>query len=164
VADEAVFTVGIGEMKVGRAPHRLLAVGLGSCVAVAMVDRDRRCGGMAHVMLPFLPKRVREGANLLKYADHALIQMVTAILGVGGRKENLVAKMCGGANMFGAPRGDLFLDVGSRNVEAVRRKLAELAIPLVAEETGGHQGRSVELSLETGQVKVRSLWKEIKVL
>ena len=44
--------VGMGEGAVAVDPQVLSSPGIGSCVAVALYDSERRIGGMAHVMLP----------------------------------------------------------------------------------------------------------------
>ncbi len=154
---EAILRVGIGEMKVAAPPSRISAVGIGSCVAVALRDRETGVGGMAHIMLPWMPKRPRSGANLLKYADFAIDRMVEEILRDGGRKRGLGAKIIGGAHMFEGTSSVFPMDIGGRNIEAVKRKLDQLGIPIIAEDTGGNWGRSVELRLADGLVCVRSV-------
>jgi chemotaxis protein CheD len=162
-ADVEVISVRIGEMKVAEAPAVLVAVGIGSCVAVTLRDRDRGTGGMAHVMLPWLPRRPREGTNRLKYADFAIEGMVEEILGRGGATGRLAAKLVGGAHMFRMSRNAV-LDIGARNLEACRRKLRQLEIPILAEDVGGSWGRSIELSLTDGSVLVRSIRREVTLL
>jgi chemotaxis protein CheD len=161
---ELTVNVGIGEMKVTRPPGTMTALGIGSCVVV--VVRDKLCGaaGMAHIMLPWVPKRVREGANLFKYADYALDRMVERILESGGSRRHLVSKLVGGAHMFDLNRSTFPLNIGMRNLDAVRRKLQQLDIPLLAEEAGGSQGRSLELRLEDGSVRVWSVRHEARVI
>ena len=48
----------------------------------------------------------------------------------GARPAGLIAKIAGGARMFGAPSG--MLDIGQQNVVAVRECLAQEGIRLVA--------------------------------
>jgi len=156
---EEVITVRIGEMKVGSSPSKLTAVGLGSCVAIFIRDSRKGVGGMAHAMLPWLPKEPRSGANLMKYADFAIEKMVGEILDAGGAVENLEAKIAGGAHMFEGSQGEFSMDVGERNLEAARKKLSQMEIPLVSEDAGGRYGRSVVAQLEDGRVRVRSLKK-----
>ena len=44
--------VRMGEYAVARGDGMLLALGLGSCVAVILLDRHARVGGMGHVVRP----------------------------------------------------------------------------------------------------------------
>lgn len=46
------IVVGMGELAVGFSGDCLAALGLGSCVSVALADPERKVAGLAHVMLP----------------------------------------------------------------------------------------------------------------
>ncbi|MDB4285482.1 hypothetical protein N9903_01075 [bacterium] len=48
-------------------------------------------------------------------------------------------------------------DIGRRNVTAVRSILEKLEIPLIAEDTGGTRGRSVEFRVENGAMLIRTI-------
>ena len=76
-------------------------------------------------------------------------------LGVRIKKDLIRAKLAGGANMFpDISRSD---HIGKRNVDAAKKALTELRIPLIAEDTGGTYGRTIVLDTATGKLKVRSL-------
>ena len=83
---------------------------------------------------------------------------------LGARQERVQAKIVGGASMFGnlIPAGGI--NIGERNVAAVRDALADAQIPIVAEDTGSDYGRSVFLYVLSGRVEVRSLRKGSRVL
>lgn len=159
-----LINVGMGEMKVARPPSILTALGVGSCVVVMVRDGKSGAAGMAHIMLPWIPKKVREGANLYKYADYALDRMVERLLEIGVSRGDLTAKLAGGAHMFEHQRSAFPLNVGVRNLEAVRRKLRQLDIPLLAEETGGSQGRSLEMRLDDGSVRVWTIRSDGRII
>jgi chemotaxis protein CheD len=151
-----VHRVGMGEYRVDCAPNRLLAFGLGSCVAVFLYSREVSVGGLAHVMLP-------EGASLrkvttqpAKFADLALDLIVQDLGRHGASHDWLSAKIFGGANMF--PMIDMGgrPPIGERNVAAVREVLGRFGIPITAAETGGEFGRTVEADLGTGAATVRA--------
>jgi chemotaxis protein CheD len=74
----------------------------------------------------------------------------------------LVAKLMGGAAMFKTDTG--LASVGERNLQEVRKQLALLRIPVLAEDTGGGHARTVELHLDSGIVVVRSYMYGIKEL
>ena len=157
---EIVLHVKIAEFKVAANPAVFRIVGLGSCVAVALYDPAGQSGGMAHILLPGpAPEPGTEewtaSRNPIKYADRAIAALVEALAAKGSRIQGLVAKIAGGANMFSAADGvDNFSPVkprvGERNVEAVRKLLDSLAIPVRGEETGGSVGRNVSFDLATG--------------
>jgi chemotaxis protein CheD len=66
--------------------------------------------------------------------------------------------MAGGAQMFSVGgSGESILKIGSRNVEACRKALVGLGIPIVAEDTGGTWGRTVVLFAESGILEIRAI-------
>jgi len=67
--------------------------------------------------------------------------------------------------MFNLPgSGQGLLAVGNRNIEATKNLLAQLNIPLVASDTGGNKGRSIEFSTETWVLTVKTLGKSVQML
>jgi chemotaxis protein CheD len=56
------------------------------------------------------------------------------------------------------------MNIGERNVAAVRDVLQSAKIPIVAADTGSDHGRSVYLSVDDGRVEVRSLRKGTNVI
>ena len=93
--------VGIAELKTAGSGETLTSLGLGSCVAVAIYDRQMRIGALAHVMLPSkdFGKR-REGENMLKYADIAVPEALSLLESKGCNRIFMEAKIAGGACMF----------------------------------------------------------------
>ncbi len=165
--------VGIADLQIASAPAILVSYGLGSCIGVGLCDPYRKIGGLAHVMLPSIATGGR-GGDPLKYADTAVEAIVARMIEAGCARGALLAKMAGGADMFAAaeprvqagadPRGDARPRIGERNAQAVRAKLQEMGIPLVAEDVGGSHGRTVELVPATGDLVVRSVRKGCKIL
>lgn len=151
--DSLLVEIGIGELVVAQAPKRILTPALGSCVAVAIYDPFTHRGGLAHVMLPTVTKESQRQL-VGRYAELAVPELVNMLRDAGSLRTRLWAKVAGGAAMF---RGDsVGQGVGARNVAEVRRQLALMSIPLLAEDTGEAHARTVELVLETGEFVVRS--------
>jgi chemotaxis protein CheD len=152
------IAVGIADLRTGGPGDVLAAVGLGSCVAVAVHDRVRRRGSLAHIMLPQLADGLRRaGENLRKYADVAVPEAIRALEYIGCRRADLGAKIAGGANIFDMARGAEGGDIGSRNVEAVLRALEEQGLALLGSDVGGREGRTVEFSIDTGELAVKTV-------
>ena len=82
------------------------------------------------------------------------------VLAMGAKRERLVAKIAGGAQMFSMNTNNPMLRVGDRNVQAVRKKLDELNIPIIAADTGENYGRTVIFYPETGEYLIRAIGKE----
>jgi len=147
--------VAIADCAVARDDARLVTIGLGSCVAIALHAPAERAGGLAHIMLPnaaLSTDHTRPG----KFAGSAVPHMLEQLrgLGVTGRVE---ARLVGGASMFEPllPIGSIPL--GSRNVVAARAACAAAGISVVAEDTGGGHGRSVYFDVQDGRLLVRSV-------
>ena len=156
--------VGIAEWQVLGAPGRLVTLGLGSCVGIALYDPRNRLGGLAHIMLPD-SSQFQDRSNRAKFADLAIPDLVAALGRQGARPGRLVAKIAGGAQMFtSGDRHLTLLNIGQRNAAMVRKTLADLAIPLVAEDTGGNYGRTMIFDLEKGDVLIRTIGQPIKVI
>jgi len=145
--------VRISETKVAKGDAVLVCYGLGSCVAVAIYDEEQEVGGMAHVLLPGSP---RPGDNPSKYSDTSIENLVEKIQKMGGARENMKAKVVGGANMFSWVSHETKKTIGERNARAVLKKLKEMNIRVVAEHTGGTQGRTVEFFAGKGALILRN--------
>lgn len=144
--------VGISEMRIAAAPALLVSYGLGSCLGIALYDAERRIGGLAHTLLPAAHPNFGERPG--KFVDAAIRQMVEALLSQGAKPDRLVAKIAGGANMFAAAGLGADGGIGQRNVSAAKRVLEDFGIALLAEDTGGSNGRTIEFDLATGTLLV----------
>lgn len=152
------IAVGIAELRIGGPGEVLAAIGLGSCVAVAVRDRARLRGSLAHIMLPQQSDGMRRpGENMHKYADIAVPEAIRALEYIGCRRADMEAKIAGGASIFDLGRGAEGGDIGSRNIEAVIRALEEQGIPLLGSDVGGREGRTVEFSIDSGELAVKTV-------
>lgn len=149
--------IGISEFKTGRAPAVLVTYGLGSCLGIALYDPRKQLGGLAHTLLPQSRPRGEEKARETKYVDIAIRLMMEELIELGAEKRSLQAKICGGANMFEPLHPTTAEGIGARNAKAARETLELLGIPLLAEDVGGHHGRTVEFDLANGELRVRSI-------
>ena len=138
-------------------------IGLGSCVAIVLHDAAAQVGGLAHVLLPN-EAMSRDKSNPAKFPTTAVPLMLSEMRKLGASPERIRAKIIGGASMFGnlIPAGGI--NIGERNVAAVREVLAGANLPIIAEDTGSDYGRSVFLYVLSGRVEVRSLRKGSRVL
>lgn len=142
----------------------LNTIGLGSCVAIALYDRESRVGGLAHILLPSLAMS-RETTNPAKFPQTIVPLMLEEMRALGAASTARIwAKIVGGASMFGQLGAGSGINVGERNIAATREVLTEMGIPLLAEDTGLDYGRSVYFHLGDGRVEVRSLKKGDRVI
>jgi len=156
-----VIKVGMADLKVCVSPNAVTTLGLGSCVGIAIRDPATKIGGLAHIMLPD-STQIRDNSNIPKFADTGIEELVRQIVAKGARRSGLVAKIAGGAQMFNF--GSNSIRVGDRNVEATKKKLQQMGIPILAEDTGKDYGRTVIFYPETGDFVIRSVGKPEKTI
>lgn len=158
-----LIKVGMADFKVGSNPSSLISYGLGSCVGIALYDPISKVGGLAHIMLPD-SKQARSSENPAKFADTALPLMLDEMIKLGAVKVRVTAKIAGGAQMFSFANATDIMRVGERNAEAVKNVLKKMEIRVVAEDTGGNYGRTVELKTDSGIYRVKTIDKGEKEL
>jgi len=151
----AVIVVGMADLKVAKHPDKLTTLGLGSCVGITLFDRNKKIGGMAHCMLPTY--KGFEGQNIAKFVDSAVIELINQLVRIGASRPALVAKIAGGAHMFGRSQNSDMLKIGERNAAAGLAILRQLSIPVQANDTGGTHGRTIELDIDSGALKIRTV-------
>jgi len=151
--------VGMADLNTCASPDTITTLGLGSCVGVVLWDAEKKVCGMVHVMLPD-STAITNNQNVAKFADTGVEECLKRVLQLGAKRERLIAKIAGGSQMFSANSNSPLLRVGDRNVEAVKKKLNELKIPLVAEDTGKNYGRTVVFHPETGGYYIRAIGQE----
>lgn len=148
--------VRVAEIRTGRGTGKLVALGLGSCVAIILWDPATRIGGMAHILLPAPPPRHNDVPHG-RYAQTAVPELLHRMVQEGADRSSIVARLVGGAAMFANLIAPGLIHSGERNVLASRHALHAAAIPLQSEWVGEDFGRSVELHLATGRVEASSV-------
>jgi chemotaxis protein CheD len=101
-----------------------------------------------------LPRGAGSGSAAARFADVAVPRLIAALLELGSRKDDLQAKLFGGAAVIEAFR-DQESHLGTSNVEVARALLKDQGIPVVAEDVGGHRGRKVIFLTDSGIALVR---------
>ncbi len=159
-----VIKVGMADLKTCLPPNTITTLGLGSCVGVAIRDTSNKVGGLAHVMLPDSTAIRNSQTNIAKFADTGVVELVRQMEALGAVRRRMVAKIAGGATMFAMSSKSSAMQVGDRNVEAVKAKLKELGIPLLAQDTGLNYGRTVIFNPETGDFIIKTAGKGESVI
>lgn len=155
--------VGIGDYKIAKSPDKLMTIGLGSCIGIALIDNKRECAALIHILLPD-STRFKEITNPIKYADIAIPRVVDELIKFGSEKKNIVAKIAGGAAMFKFTSVNIGGDIGYQNAKKVKEVLAQMGIEVKGEATGGNKGRSMFVTPQDGRVSIRVVGDEIKDL
>lgn len=150
------ITIGIGDLKVCRAPDVLVTYALGSCVGVCLLDSAVSVGGLSHIMLPE-SSGMSAASTPMRFADTALPMLIRQMESMGASKARMKAKIAGGATMF-ATASDKF-NIGERNIAAVKKILNENHIPIIAQDIGLDYGRTQFFYPETGIMEIRAAAK-----
>ena len=116
--------VQIGKIEVAKGSDCLTASGVGSCLIITLYDPKHKIGALAHAMLPnhhTLPvvSDLDHGSRVTnhesqdtKYVDVAIDELVKRMEVQSTKREDVEAKLIGGANMFPAFESD----IGKENV------------------------------------------------
>lgn len=152
--------VKMADYAVGEQGLLLATLGLGSCVGIALYDSFRKIGGLIHIMLPENPGQKK----IVKYADTGIPFLISELEDMGASKRRMTAKIVGGAGMFKFEGGDPVMQIGRRNVEAVKNILKEENIKIIGEDVGKDYGRSMYFYLDDGKVEVKSFSRDLLII
>lgn len=131
----------------------LLVTVLGSCVAACIRDVRTGIGGMNHFMLPDSEAEQTE-ANGARYGTYAMDVLISHLLKLGARRENLEAKVFGGGNVL---PGLVQANVGHKNAAFVERFLNTENIRIAARDLAAGHPRKVYYFPANGRVLVKRL-------
>jgi chemotaxis protein CheD len=133
-------------------PHIVDTV-LGSCVSVILYDVKIKVGGINHYMLPLWNG---QGLATAKYGNIAIEMLIEKVLKIGATKQNIIAKVFGGAHQFGG-----LLNVGDRNIQMAIEHLLQHNIKIASKSLGGELGRKIRFNTQTGEVLMKFLTKNV---
>lgn len=150
-----LVNVGVAQLKLASSPQILRTI-LGSCVGICIYDRQKKMGGLAHILLP----DSASNETPEKYAETAIPMLIDLLFKQGCKREFMSAKIAGGASMFKFSQGNTLGQIGERNIEAVKKALASKNIPILQEDVGGCAGRVIDFFVEDGHLKVKAGNKE----
>lgn len=141
-ANSSTVTVLQGEYRVSTSPTVVFSTVLGSCIAACIYDDQVGVGGMNHFLLA--SSTSSDSVNA-RYGIHAMELLINGIMKKGARRENLKAKVFGGAKMSAN-----LSDIGASNADFVQRFLRDEGIPVISSSVGGTSARRVRFHPTTG--------------
>jgi len=157
------MVVGIADMKVSNDPDVILVThALGSCIGLAVYDPVVKVGGLLHYMLPesrINPKKAKE--NPFMFADTGIPLLFKTCYRYGAIKQRMIVKVAGGAQVMDE-KGQF--NIGQRNYVALRKIFWKNGVLIQAEDVGGFVNRTMELDIETGEVRLKLPGQNIKKL
>jgi len=153
MSDNSVQTIGVSDMKIGKAPGSLITYALGSCIAVVAYDKAIKLGGLLHFQLPEAKGFEAQAAqNPYKFGDTGIAALFNDLFAAGANKNRLVIGIFGGANMM---KDEQVFQIGIRNARSTKKMLWQSALFIKYEDVGGTTNRTVSLDLETGKIKMK---------
>ncbi|MBD5089710.1 MAG: chemotaxis protein CheD [Clostridiales bacterium] len=158
-----MIKVGMADLNICSSPDAITTLGLGSCVGIVLYDPVLKIAGLAHIMLPD-STQIRSNENVAKFADTGIETLLRQLIQKGAQRSRMIAKIAGGAQMFAFSAENAMLSIGKKNVIATKKKLSELGIRIIAEDTGDSYGRTIEFYPETGQLLIKAVGKEQKII
>lgn len=127
-------------------------LGLGSCVAVILLDPVHQQVGMVHIALPDSTIHPEKSKILPGYfADSGLPILVEKMKKDGSLSKGTVAKIVGGAAVMDP---NSTFNIGKRNALAIKKILWGFRLGILAEDIGGNHSRSVVVDVDDGRVVV----------
>ncbi|MGL5633606.1 MAG: chemotaxis protein CheD [Sarcina sp.] len=157
---EKDVVVGIADFKITKAPKGIFTIGLGSCVGISLFDNKNKIVGLIHIMLP-CSNKFSDKVNPYKFADTAIPKAIEEMVKNGAVKNNITAKIAGGAQMFKSMDRTFSNEIGKRNIIAVEEALKVNGIRLLGKEVGGYKGRTMIINSNNGVVSIKSLGKNV---
>lgn len=141
----------------------LAALSLGSCIGLAVYDVKSKMAGMAHIVLPDSNISYKNLAEEKpgKYADLAVPALLGKMLSLGSKKENLIIKIAGGAQMFNLNDDANIINIGTRNIKAVTKAIDDLGLIITKADTGGNKGRTLKLNSANGDFTLKVIGQQI---
>jgi chemotaxis protein CheD len=124
--------------------------GLGSCIALILVDFKNKVCGMSHILLPKAHKNKMINYPH-KYADLSLKFLVQELITHGAVKEYIKAIIVGGSKIFDLDENLM----GINNTESIKQELDIFKISIIGEDTGGSEGRGVIFDTKDFTVSVK---------
>ncbi len=151
-----LIKVGMADLNTAISPGILTTLGLGSCVGICLYDTSTKISGLVHIMLPN-SAQIKNNSNIAKFADTGIVKLIEDMIKLGAKRSKLVSKIAGGSQMFNFNDASDIMRIGARNVTATKEILKSLNIPIIAEDTGGNYGRTIELYSETGILLIKTI-------
>ncbi|MFK2821723.1 chemotaxis protein CheD [Arcobacter sp. YIC-80] len=115
---------------------------LGSCVAIMFYDKVKKIKAMNHFLLP----TTNNTNDDMKYGLYSVEAMLNEMYKLGCSKNNMVAKISGGADIMQLNMSSL--SIGHRNVEFAKDFCKSEGFKLISEHTRGEHGRLILLANE----------------
>ena len=152
--ESKIINVVIAEIVAAKSPN-ILRTTLGSCIGVVLYQPDLKIGAISHIMLAKDTMGRDKIKNPGKYGETALPKLIKIMEDEGCKPGTYFARIFGAASMFKNITSAFLNNIGESNIAIVREFFAERKIPIIAEDVGGHEGRTISLYLDDGRILLK---------
>ncbi|HEX7652865.1 MAG TPA: chemotaxis protein CheD, partial [Verrucomicrobiae bacterium] len=149
------LVVGVADMAVSNdSSADIVTYSLGSCLGITIYDPLKKIGGLLHLMLPDSTiDPLKASSAPYMFVDTGVPRLFHAAYNLGADRSRLLVKVAGGSQLLDE-KG--VFNIGSRNVEAFKKLIAQQGLTIHAQDTGGVVSRTVRLDLMNGNTSVKS--------
>ncbi|HEX3032447.1 MAG TPA: chemotaxis protein CheD [Bacillota bacterium] len=156
---ENLLSIGLGEMQISDDPNTVMVCyGLGSCIGISFYDPIKKVGALAHIVLPD-SALARDKDSRPKYANTCIPYTLEKMQQKGALISRIIVKIAGGAQVLQVAGIKNRLDIGSRNIDAVKEALKLAGLPLRGQDVGGNFGRTMQFSIADGKNIIKMVGK-----
>jgi len=150
-----------GEVVTGCNNEILKSSAIGSCIVVVAFDIINHIGGMAHILLYGVAPS-NTSYKKTRYAQNAISELITKMIRLGAKNENIEYCIVGGANVLKKENDT----IAQNNVDGILDLLNQQNYILKAKSVGGTKRRSATFNIKTGILYItvgneaeKTLWK-----
>ncbi len=153
-----LVVINTGEVFASKEPviiHTLL----GSSVGVCMFEPETGIGGMNNMILPGKAD-MKNFDDSARYGVNTMELLITEILKLGGKRENIEAKVFGGARIL--PYSCIEKCVGGKTSDFVVKFLESEQIRLISHDLGGSNARKIYFHTDTNEANMKVVKRKIQ--
>ncbi|MFX1337009.1 MAG: chemotaxis protein CheD [Promethearchaeota archaeon] len=127
--------------------------GLGSCMAILLVDPIQHLHAMSHSLLPSSEiENISQIKYPHKFVKSSIEDLLDKLLQRGSKIKNLKAIIIGGATIF----DNEFNYIGQQNIKIAREILNSLKIKIFFEDVGGRKGRTIIYNIKDHSILIET--------
>ena len=138
---------------------KIVIYGLGSCIALILIDKIAKISAMSHIYLPKSSVGYLEDNFPQKHADIAVKDLLKQMIENGAKRDNIRACIFGGSTIFKIT----YNDMGDRNSESVKNELKSLNIKIEKEFVGNKKGSTIIYDVKNNTILLPNLNKKIRI-
>jgi chemotaxis protein CheD len=153
-----IITVGMGEIFISHNQNeQFIACGLGSCIGLTMYEPECKIAGMAHLVLPDSKVSSKEEPLPGKFVDSGFDYLLENLVKLSASPDKIIVSIAGGAQMLNLKNNINVLNIGLRNITAVKSAIEKNNLKLNIQDVGGNKGRTMKIDSTTGIVSIKTI-------